>query len=312
MATAELLDGRRWSVEKRGRTSLTRRYLVRRESAPTGDSSEEAATYNGLPAIGSSHPEDSNLVVKGYDIEEGTGADKKMVLVTVRYEAADQEFNGGSATTAAEAVESWGWHSGSVGRDLTHDVDTGKQVLNTFGDPFDSVPQVDRPSPVFTKVVKHKSRQGGWMALIDCVNDSSVTIGSMSCAAGTLRVVQVDEERLIGDEYGFKYRYTIGLQYLSNKVKLEGSDSETEIGWDVAVVNQGCRGMIKDEDGNFNPGRFTDDDSEGNKVPVSLPVLMDADSKRIEGTNPSPYMMRIRAYKSASIPGSFYSEPISA
>lgn len=312
MATAELLDGRRWSVEKRGRTSLTRRYLVRRESAPTGDSSEEAATYTGLPAIGSAHPEDDNLVVKGYDIEEGTGANKKAVVVTVKYEAADQEFNGGTATTAAEAVESWGWHSGSVGRDLTHDVVTGAQVLNTFGDPFDSVPQVDRPSPVFSKVVKFKSRKSGWIELIDCVNNAEVTIGGVKCAPYTLRVVQVDEERLIGDEYGFKYRYTVGLQRMSNKVKLEGGDTETEIGWDVAVVNQGCRGMIEDDDGNLNPGRFADADADGNMVPVSLPVLMDADSKRIDGNNPVPYMMRIQAYVRATIPGEFYSEPTSA
>lgn len=305
---ARLKDGRSWSVSAKGITQISRRYLVQRESIPEGTDAEELAAVTGLPSIGTAHESNENLIVTGYKFAEGTEGGKKLVVVDVEYTLTEQEWEGGTATTAADAVEQWGWNSGSVSRDLSTDAVTGETILNSAGDPFDSVPQVDRPAPVFAKVLKSKSRKSGWVDLYGCVNDAAVTIGGYTFAEAQLRVTAVNEERLWNDAFGFKYRYTVNLQAMSNKVKLEQTDEETEIGWDVAIVDQGCYGNDPDE-GGAGKYRFTEADTDGNQIPVTLPVLMDGGGGKLEGASPTPYITRRAAYPRAAIPSAFYSEP---
>lgn len=303
MATARLRAARRWSVDGTGVSSVTRTYLIARDSLPTGADTEEVDAFDGLPALGTVHAVNPNLAVSGYEFEEGDGAEKQMVKVTVRYSQIQRSSeSAGSGVT--DAVEEWGWSSGSVARDLTHDVETGVAVLNSAGDPFDSVPQVDRPLLTFRKTIKTKGRKN-WQQHIGCVNASAVTIGGMTCAARTIKVDGVDEERIFGDAYGWKYRYTISMQYLSNKVKVGGASELSEIGWDIAFVDQGLRGISDGE-----PFRFTDKDEEGNEVPSSLPVLMDGGGQRLSNAQTDePFVIVAHAYPTTNIPTDFYSEP---
>ena len=187
----------------------------------------------------------------------------------------------------------------------TTDAD-GKDVVNSAGDPFDTVPQVSVYSPVFTKIVKFTARQSSAMACNCKVNSGALTIGSMSCPEGSL-LCSVEEERLIGDA-NWKYRYTIRLKYKTNKVKIALANNLTDIGWDVAVTDAGMRELQ-----NGMPVIITRPGKE-NGVPcaVTSPELLDgqggAVARSASGTAAVPYNFRFKAYERTSIPSWFYTE----
>lgn len=300
---AKIMAGRRWSVDGAGLSALSRVYLVDRGALPTGAETEELDSFPGVPAIGTVHSQNANLAVVGYDVEEGDDSAKQFLKVTAKY-AQIQKSTDSSQTASGDACEEWGWTSGSTSRDLTHDAATGEAVLNSAGDPFDSVPQVERPLMTFRKVLKTKSSKGAaWLKVVGTVNKDAVTIGGLTCAAHTLKVSGVDVARIFGDPFDWLYRYTITMQYLSNMVKKGTDETATEIGWDVAFVDQGLR--EKDGDGKLT--RITDPDSEGNDVPVSLPVLLDGSGGR--SSDGKAFIKVVAAYEESAIPGDFYSEP---
>ena len=190
---------------------------------------------------------------------------------------------------------------------MLKDAQTGKALLNTAGQPFDSVPQIEIPSPVFTKVLKTKSRMGGWPSFQGKVNSGAVTVGGVSCAKHALRCVQLDCERLWGDEFGYLYRYTIGLQLMQNKAVIEGG-SEEDIGWDLAIVSAGTMELREGADV-ATPIKVVSAET-GKEVFVTNPVLLDKDGKAMLERGAEPYALRFSPYQEASFPGDFYSEPV--
>lgn len=301
-STSRLKAGRRWSANASGVTSVTRTYLFVRDADPSGADTEEVRTLAGLPAIGTKHPDNDNLVVTGYEFEEGDDNGKRLIVATVKFEQETRSWTAGEGETPSSSVEQWGWSSSFVSRDLAEDAESGLTVLNSAGEPFDSVPQIDHPVLTFTKVCKFKARQTGWLGHIGKVNGGEVTVGGLKCPAYTLRVTGVDEEHLFFDPNGFRYKYTISLQYLSNTAAINGNTQKVEIGWDVSVVDQGLHERIGSE-----LKRITDEDKDGNVIPVSLPVLLNGEGARATGT--TPYLIRIHAYETTTIPAAFYSEP---
>ena len=95
-------------------------------------------------------------------------------------------------------------------------------LLNSAGDPFDSVPKVMVPAPVFTKVMKFKARQSGWASAHCKVNGAPVEIGGVEFPTGSL-LCTVAEKRIIGSK-DWKYQYTVRLRYKSNLVVIEQTD----------------------------------------------------------------------------------------
>lgn len=299
-------DGRRWSVDSTGITSLRRPYRI----VLDGDhlsANGEAKTFVGVPAIGSAHPSHSGLFVQSYDVEEGREHEKKVIDVIVNYGQRTVETIGEGQSAQSGQVEQWGWSGGEDERELTTAAD-GTAVLNSAGDVFDSVPTIKSPAPVFTKVVKFETRQSGWSAHRCKVNASDVTIGGEVFAAKTL-FCMVAEARVFGDGK-WKYRYTIELRHRTNKVKIAGGDSATEIGWDVAVADAGMR--EKGTDGKLVLIRLPDAET-GKPCNVTTPELLDGSGKRIArdsgGTPPTPYNFRFQAYETTTFPAWFYSEP---
>ena len=292
-------DGRKYKVDSGGINSLRRKYQIVMDS--TMDA--ETLSFSNVPAIGSAHPSYNYLFVSSYDIEEGEGAAKKTLTVWVNYERSEVYNDSEHQTTCA--VEHWGWDSATDQKELTTDAD-GKDVVNSAGDPFDTVPQVSVYSPVFTKIVKFTARQSSAMACNCKVNSGALTIGSMSCPEGSL-LCSVEEERLIGDA-NWKYRYTIRLKYKTNKVKIALANNLTDIGWDVAVTDAGMRELQ-----NGMPVIITRPGKE-NGVPcaVTSPELLDgqggAVARSASGTAAVPYNFRFKAYERTSIPSWFYTE----
>ena len=291
------LDGRKWSDTTSG-GSVKRRFRI--TGLAVGFT--PAWNYTGLPKVGDAHPSLSGFYCTSREFEEGEGKAKTTVVVTVNYEPTTTETSGEGEEAVACQVDEWGWDDGTDEKELTSGVD-GTPVLNSAGDPFESVPKVSAPAPVFTKVMKFKARQTGWNDVTCCVNSSQITVGGVTCPVGSL-LCTVGEKRIIGDE-NWKYQYTVRLRYKSNKVKIAGANTLTDIGWDVAIVDTGA--YVKDEDGNrtlievMHPEKKT-------MVQVSSPVLLDGEGHKAED-GAEPYIFRFQAYSRASFPNWFYSEP---
>ena len=305
---AYLLPGREWSVTKDGTnvapTETTETYEVL-FAAPFSRANLFTGVA-GLPEIGSKHPAFQNLYVQGYSVKEGTGSEKNRYEITVSYQPVSSTGTPEEGEEGEQPecyIEQIGWRTGSVARDLVADAETGVAVLNTAGLPYESVPQVDRPSPTWYKVFKTKDRQSSYVDYYGCVNGGSMTVGEHSCAKDTLRCVQADEERIFTDPAGYKYRYSIALQYMSNKVKLLGGNTATECGWQIALVSMGTVELTAS-----GLKRITVPDQSGNEVPVSAPVLLDGNGE-FDPDLDDPYTVMYVAYPRKTFPAIFTSEP---
>ncbi len=299
--TAYLLPGREWSVDVNGAQALTEKYIVffaEPISAP-------AATYPGLPSIGSAHGTFTGLFVQGYKIHEGDGSEKNRIIVDVEYAPVVKNGEGEGSGESQTYIEAMGWRSGSVQRDFVTDAVTGEAVLNTAGQPFDSVPQVDRPAPTWYKTWKAKSRNASYVTYANKVNSASLSVGGHSFAAGTVRCVTADEERIFNDSAGFKYRYSIELQVVSNKVKLNGANTLTECGWHMPIVSTGTLELGTGQNPELH--RITVQTDDGSEVPVSSPVLLDQYG-HFDPSQTEPYTVLFKAFEETSFPAVFTSE----
>ena len=293
-------DGRKYQVDGSGITSLKRDYLVIQDAVMGADG--EAETFSGVPAIGSAHPNYSGLYVQSYDVQEGMGKDKKVLTVTVNYGPKTTETSGEGSEAVTCQVDEWGWDDGMDEKELTEGVD-GTPVINSAGDPFESVPKVSVPAPVFTKVMKFASRQSGWATAHCKVNSSAVTIGGQEYPIGSL-LCTIAEKRIIGN-VDWKYQYTVRLRYKSNKVKIEGANTVTDIGWDIAVTDAGMREI--NASGDKVLIRVKDKET-GKMCNVTSATLLDGQGGKLEEGD-DPYNFRFQAYERASFPSWFYSEP---
>lgn len=286
-------DGRSWNVTQRGIKTLKRDYIVAGE-VTGGDG--EAVSFEGVPAIGSKHPAYSYLYARSYDVKEGRGPAKNTITVTVNYEQEDLDSIGGGAEEDPIdiAVESWGWDSSTATKELTEDYSTTpKKVVNSAGDPFDRVPQVEGFAPVFTKTFKSAARIGGAVALSCHVNSGAVIIGDLQCAARTL-LIGVSEEQIIGDET-WKYRYKVQLKYRPE-------------GWDVKLVQAGMRAKDPNDSSKLYICTVVDQET-GKTCRVTSPALLDQNGYQVSPTDTSaPYIAEFKAYPETSIPAKFYSE----
>ena len=293
-------DGRKYQVDGSGIASLKRDYIVIQDA--TMGANGETETFAGVPEIGSAHPNFSGLYVQSYDVQEGTGKDKNILTVTVNYGPKTTETSGEGSSMVTSVVDEWGWDDGTDERELTEDVN-GVPVLNSADDPFESVPKVSVPAPVFTKVVRFSTRQSGWAAANCKVNGGSVSIGGTSYPAGSL-LCTVAEKRIISSADQMKYQYTIRLRYKSNRVKVEGGSTVTDIGWDVAVVDAGMREYA---DGKKVLIRVKDKE-KGTMCTITSATLLNGIGGKLD-EDEDPYIFRFQAYERASFPSWFYSEP---
>lgn len=301
-------DGRRYTVDSSGISSLKREYVVVLDNIMEADG--ETLTFPGVPAIGSAHPVYPGLVVASYDVEEGRDKEKKTLKVTANYSSRTFEVSDPTgANPLTVQVDEWGWDDGTEEKELTVDK-AGKPVVNSAGDPFDSVPKISVPAPTFTKVMKFKDRQSGWAAMNCKVNKAEITIGGEKFPAGTL-LCSCAEKRIIGDDV-WKYQYTVHLKYKSNVVNLSGTN--TEIGWDVAVLDAGMRAKQTVGEGanaheEIRVIRKVDQETGKMCVVTSAALLNGNGYARSETDNSDPVCLRFKAYEEADIPEWFYSEP---
>ncbi len=306
-------DGASYDVDTSGATNIEVPYQVVL-SAPLDCASELLTSFSGdnvaIPAIGAAHPDRAGYSVSKYRIKQPKGAAKNTLDVTVIYEptltTTETEGEGEEEVEIESVIEEWGWDDSTSERELVNDVN-GEPVVNSAGDPFDTVPTVQVPSPVFTKVMKCAVRRS-FSQYMCKINSAAVTIGNVTCDAYTL-LATISEKKNIGDSE-YPYTYTVRLRYRSNLVTLEDSTTPTEIGWNVALVDKGMREI--DVETGFLKIIQTISKETGEAVAVTSPELLDGEGHAIgrsaSGSAAVPYVFERPAYLTATFPSWFYSE----
>lgn len=297
--------GRKYSVDSGGISTLKKDFIVIQDAIMSANG--EVISFPGVPAIGSAHPSYPGLFVQSYDVQEGEGKDKQTLIVTVNYGPQATETIGTGTDARTCVVEEWGWDDGTDEKELVTGVD-GTPVRNSAGDPFDSVPEIMAPAPVFTKVMRFKSIQSGWASSNCKVNSSAIEVGGISCPIGSL-LCTVGMRRIVGEK-DWKYRYTVHLRLKSNMVKIGGASSLTDIGWDVAIADAGMREIVTsgpDARPEKKLIRVLDKETGEMCIVTSVALLNGSGAKLAD--NGEPYNFRFQAYERATFPDWFYSEP---
>ena len=298
--------GRKYKVNPNGAQDVVQKYQLVLASPLAID--ELPTSFTGIPAINSVHPDRPGLYVSHYVVSQPTGPAKSTLDIEVHYAPISFTAGDPSAETPEPSitVSEWGWDDSTGEKEFVTDV-TGKDVVNSAGDPFDSVPSVFAPTPTFVKVVRFSMRQS-YASYLCTVNDRAITIGNMECAKNTL-LCTVSEKKLIG-ETSFPYEYTVRLRYRSNKAK-DSNGNLAEIGWNIALVDAGMREI----DTTTYALKFiqTISSETGEPVNVSSPELLDGQGHAVQasasGNRPDPVYLHFKAYSETTFPDWFYSEP---
>ena len=307
-------DGTGYDVNDTGATDVSLRFQVQL-SEPLGQGQLFTTFSDGttsIPAIGTVHPARPGYYVAKYEVRQPQGAAKNTLDVTVKYAAQSFVTEGGGGETPFESnIEQWGWDDGTTQRELVTAVDSDKTpVLNSAGDPFDNVPQVETPSPTFTKVVRFANRQSGWFGYNCKVNAQSITIGGVSFAAGTLLCTICEIKDISNLNWPFKY--SIRLRYRTNMALLNGETGTlTECGWNAVVCDAGMR-EIDHETGQLKVIQVVSSET-GTPVNVTSPELLNGNGEAVtrgsQASTVTTYNMKFQAYETANFPDWFTSEP---
>lgn len=306
--------GRTYKVTMHGAQDVKVKYQVLLQSPLLP--SEVPTSFPGVPAIGTAHPSRLGYYALSYDVSQPEGAAKHTLDVTVNYGPADITVTPPGEQHPAEIIEEvteWGWDDGTGDEELNFTASdatpaTPKAVLNSAGDPFDTVPTRYVPTPTFTKVIRRSEMFMDWPALMCTVNNAQITIGSMVCPARTL-LCTVAERKLIG-EWRLPYEYTIRLRYRSKVVPAEETGAPEEIGWDCCVTDAGMR-EIDDTTGELKLIQRVSEET-GQPSTVTAPELLDGHGHAVQrsGSTPvTPHSLIFQAYKRTAFPAWFYSEP---
>lgn len=308
-------DGARYEVTPNGAVAMQQLYqiVLSRPLLPGELITAFSDGTNSVPAIGTVHPNRPDYFAAKYAISQPRGPGKATLDLTLSYEPLGYttvRIEGETPTYADSMVVEWGWTDGTTSRELLRGVDTNETpVVNSAGDPFETVPTVETPAPEFVKVVKFKTRQSYWDYMCT-INSASMTIGSVTCPAKSL-LCTVCEKINIGDEV-WPYQYTVRLRYRSNVIRRTYASASEEIGWNVAVVDAGMR----EKDATTGKLQLIQVMSEetGQLATVTSPELLDGAGHKVDrsgstGGSGQPTLLVFQAYKTATFPHWFTSEP---
>ncbi|MBQ9727627.1 MAG: hypothetical protein IJV65_09010, partial [Kiritimatiellae bacterium] len=181
--------------------------------------------------------------------------------------------------------------------DVTTDVETGLLVVNSAGDPFDSVPQkrtfgaeirIEFDTATFPK--------SDYM-LNGHVNNAAFTIAGMTFKRCCLMLrVEVTDSDDPDHRWHCSYTFTQKINPVKPPDGYSGDDGGTtmDIGWDVAFAQ--CGFQYLDPADNDAKKKFVVPDENGNETEPSLPMPLDGLGH--PAVEPEPY--RVRVYPDAN------------
>jgi hypothetical protein len=278
---ATLIPGRSIEIDEQSRiTGVTRKYQVLRATAAPLDA-ESMISISGLPAIGAAHPSNAALTVSGYRLAEDSNGVRW--VIDVIYSRASRAGDRPNRPPRGSAELSRGWTMQDIQIDLVADAVTGVAVLNSAGDPFESVPQVSRAVPVWRREVKESTAVATRLAISGKVNSVAFTVDGVTVGIHCGRLI-VSQEKLYDDPDGYASKFTYELALMENKVDIDGT--VVDIGWDKAFIE--CGFFYKDTGTPPTKLRAMEQDAETSAPrPTAAPVLLDADGHRQQSYEPA-------------------------
>lgn len=275
------------SDDSKKATEYTEQYTVVMESA---EDVANTTTVSGIPSIGDKSTIDGLKHLRvcnirfskidpmstawNIDVTYGIAGHGRRVLIA--------ESNGNDYISVS-------WGVDEITSDICYDIDN-VPVINSAGDPFDSLPQKVVFAPHIT-IVRRESAFPN-ISLNGTVNSDEETILGVSfakhCARLKILVNQVAAEK--------PYEVTYEIIGMTNIAPAEGYSTGVfeDWGWDIPMVE--CGYQFYDENGVLC--KFTITDANGVEREVSGPQLLDFDGNDARGRN--PHIKRIVPYMEAS------------
>ncbi len=221
-------------------------------------------TVTGLPAYGAAHPDDDSLSVTNIAFAQ-ENEHSHVWRATVTYSAGAS--NHGDSTDQAKYTR---LHYGTVveSRELTADADNPQvAVVNSAGDPFESVPQVERHL-LEIQITRNQDTLPD-MTLNGSVNSTALTVAGVSIAAKCGRIA-IEADR----NFGKGYMYSVNIRITVNP--------DT---WALTVLQNGYR-YYDGGSGVSDPVKFTETTADGRVVECSTPQLLDENGYDNRGGTP--------------------------
>ena len=292
---ATLLLGRSYQVGGTGVSSLTRRYQVLRDPhSPV--STLEVTSIDGLPDMGSAHPNHPALLVESYRVTEDDNGLRWVIEVMYATASGGSAGNPFNRPPKGQAEQSRGWTMQERSIDLVCDEKTKKPVVNINGQPFESTPQVSRMMPVFQLVKKSNTTPSQIIVNSGTVNEAATSIDGISIGARCGRLT-ITDRKLYEDPEGYSHEYTFQIAIMSNIVEIDGN--KVDIGWDIAFIEQGL--YFKNNEGTLV--RASELEAETKQpLPTAYPVLLDNDGKRL-AAGAKPVFTRVATQPAAQWTG---------
>lgn len=242
----------------------------------------------GLPQPGDTHPKFTDLQVVGYSIAEYEPG-RNFRDVTVEYEfpgAADDEGGGGGGTEEVGKITALDYPLYTQSGDLVADVETGAPVLNSAGDVFDSVPQIEEIFTGVHFVRRTKKSNNALLPLSGTVNLTQIKAFGITFPARTVRLRLQQRYMFDGSRRPWELDVTLeprhnfvesGCAFLPTGAET-GRPSEAgrgyDFGWDVALLECGFQYI---DSGTHEKVRFTVTADDNTKTAPQLPQLLKSD-----------------------------------
>ncbi len=241
-----------------------------------------AAGANGIPAYGDAHPDVDGLAVSNVSFAQPDET-SNVWRATVTYSPGSTNTH--EDEDEQEVVDRYTrLHIGSVteNRDLTVDAENGTPVVNSAGDPFESVPQVERDFVEIQLARNQNTHPADIIAALNgTVNSSDITVCGVSIPAKCGRI-KIEADRQFGNPFPWSVTFRIVI------------NPDT---WAVTVLQNGYR-YYPGGSGVSDPVKFTSTTEDGRVVECSTPQLLDENGYDNRGG--TPVYATFNQYKAAS------------
>lgn len=238
----------------------------------------ENANVSGIPEYGEKHPDVDGLTVSNISFAQEV-EHSRVWRATVTYSGSEDD------KSEEGSEEEWEYrytrlHIGTVAetRELTEDADNQTPVVNSAGDPFESVPQVERH--LIEIILTRNQDTLPDMDLNGSVNASLAKVAGIDIAAKCGRIA-IEAERT----FGGKWKWSVSFRIVVNP--------DT---WQLEVFQNGYR--YKDSAGQLV--KFTETTADGRVVECSSPQLLGPVGDGGDGRGRGPYYASFAAYPSKS------------
>lgn len=239
--------------------------------------SGDSANVSGLPGYGDDHPDIEGLSVSSISFQQ-YGDQSAVWKAIVTYSGGENADIGDEDEEMARYTR---LHIGTVAesRELTVDADNDAvPVVNSAGDPFESVPQVERH--LLEIQITRNQNDLPDMTLNGSVNSAEVTVAGITIDAKCGRI-KIEADR----NFGGKYKWAVSFIITVNP--------DT---WALTVLQNGYRYI--DANNNNALVKFTDTTDDGRVVECSSPQLLGPEGG--DGRGRGPYYATFNAYPSKS------------